>query len=342
MRKGIIIGKFWPFHKGHELLIRTAMRNMDKVYIIVSQSEENFEYIHKSANAIKAYCNVLLTHNLTIQNITIIEHFDESPEPISVDENGTVLDDEFQEYWCKVFSQYKPTHIISSDMYGKVLAERMGIEWFPVDPKREFIPISGTEIRENLIGNFEFISNYAKRYFRKTIALVGSESCGKSTMAKDLSAILGAYTVPEYGRTLSENKSELNEQDFLDIMNTQAEFISHARDINVTSPFVITDTEAYITYLYSKIYLDSPMEEILEFAKYQHVDLFVVLAPTVPWKDDGTRIVGETEQRTKFHNDLIQLLSDNNENYVIIDDIRFNDRLVSVINHIEEMCLQVT
>ena len=39
MRKGLVFGKFMPLHRGHELLINTAMSQADKVTIAVYDSK---------------------------------------------------------------------------------------------------------------------------------------------------------------------------------------------------------------------------------------------------------------------------------------------------------------
>ena len=35
LKRGFTIGKFAPFHKGHEYVIKTALKDMDEFYVIV-------------------------------------------------------------------------------------------------------------------------------------------------------------------------------------------------------------------------------------------------------------------------------------------------------------------
>ena len=37
---GFTIGKFAPFHKGHEYLIETALKDMDEFYVVVYDTPE--------------------------------------------------------------------------------------------------------------------------------------------------------------------------------------------------------------------------------------------------------------------------------------------------------------
>ena len=36
---GFTIGKFAPLHKGHQLLIETALKEMDEVYVVVYDTD---------------------------------------------------------------------------------------------------------------------------------------------------------------------------------------------------------------------------------------------------------------------------------------------------------------
>ena len=35
IKRGFTIGKFAPFHKGHQYLIETALKEMDEFYVVV-------------------------------------------------------------------------------------------------------------------------------------------------------------------------------------------------------------------------------------------------------------------------------------------------------------------
>ncbi|KKT88976.1 MAG: hypothetical protein UW88_C0006G0001, partial [Candidatus Collierbacteria bacterium GW2011_GWD2_45_10] len=38
-RTSLVIGKFYPFHKGHQFLIKTALKNSASVTVIVCQTD---------------------------------------------------------------------------------------------------------------------------------------------------------------------------------------------------------------------------------------------------------------------------------------------------------------
>lgn len=320
---GIAVMKAMPLHKGHELLIELGATVMDELHIVVSGKETDQIDLEVRYNWVHEF-----VYDRRLNNVNVHLHTDCSPDPIEIDEHGTVLDEEFQQYWADQFVQIdrNVTHLVTSDMYGKVLAERMGLEWFAIDPLRENVEISATKIRNDPVKHFNFISDAAKPYYAKTVAIVGPESVGKSTMTKYLAKLFNGSAVNEFGRTLSVAKAhDLDTVDFIDIADGQAKLIEIATR-NATSPFVFTDTEAYTTYLFSDIYLNYLDDRILNVARDQDIDLYIVLAPTVDWVDDGERVVSKQEGRQKFFDDLIEHLKADGKNYVVIDDPNFDKR----------------
>ena len=50
---GFTIGKFAPLHKGHQYLIETALKEMDKFYIVIYETDVINIHIQTRANWIK-------------------------------------------------------------------------------------------------------------------------------------------------------------------------------------------------------------------------------------------------------------------------------------------------
>jgi len=333
LKVGLSIGKFMPLHKGHELMLDFGVAMLDKMNIVVSGNEND-------GIPLTVRYDWVRTKYKDNPNVKVHYHMDESPEPVNVDENGTVLDPEFQEYWKNEFARMVPhaTHFVSSDMYGKTMADLLGIKWLPVDPKREMVNISATLIRNDPVTHFGMISDVAKPYFTRKIAIVGPESSGKSTMIEQLADHFGSETVNEYGRTLSEvNGNDMSKDDFLDIMNGQQALIDIAVK-KATSPFVFIDTEAYTTYLFSKIYLGEYMDEILEFSHNQEIDHYIVLSPNVDWVDDGTRVLGDQQKREQFFEEIINILQKQDKSFDVVEDMDYRERFwvsVDAVNYVK-------
>jgi HTH-type transcriptional repressor of NAD biosynthesis genes len=256
-----------------------------------------------------------------LKNVRVFYHIDNSPAPVNIDADGTVIDADYQRYWTNELLQIAPdaTHIVSSDKYGQAIANLANLEWLPVDPDREMVEISATKIRKNPTKYFNYISDLAKPYYVKTVAIVGPESTGKSTLVKSLGKFLKGSVVHEYGRTISEAKqNNIGFSDFMDIARGQQALIDIAVR-QATTPLVITDTEAFTTYLFSKVYLGELEKGILDATMDQKIDLYIVLSPNVNWVDDGTRVLGKQAERKKFFDDIVILLEHKGANYVVVD-----------------------
>lgn len=329
LKVGLTIMKAMPLHKGHELLIEFGAAMLDELWVFVSGKDTDTIPVSTRHHWVSKYVMQKGLHN-----VKVFQHTDLSPTPIKVDEHGTVLDIDFQEYWVCEFQKLVPhaTHFVSSDMYGKTMAELLDIKWLPVDPKREMVKISATEIRKDPIAHFGMISDAAKSHYVRKIAIIGPESSGKSTMIKSLTDDYRSEMVSEYGRTISEVKdNNLTKEDFLNIMNGQQAFIDIAVK-KATTPFVFIDTEAYTTYLFSKIYLGEYMDEILEFGHNQDIDHYIVLSPNVDWINDGTRVLGDQQKREQFFEELIEILQKQKKSFDVVESSDYRDRFWNCVD----------
>ena len=322
-RIGLTILKAMPLHKGHELLIKMGYDLTDDFHIIVSGNETDEVPLTTRVDWVREFCA-----KENFESVTVHYHQDQSPTPVNVDDNGTVLDEDFQKYWVKEFVRLVPdvTHIVSSDYYGQVLAERMRLGWLPVDPDREVVPISATKIREDIISNFHYISQSAKGHYVKKVAIIGAESTGKSILTKHMARVTNSTYAPEYGRTLSVTKNNvLTEEDFFDIIFGQCTLIDHA--VSTTkSPFVFVDSEAYTTFLYHTEFLGEVHPYMNLYGINQHFDLYVLMMPDVEWVDDGSRTMSDQAKREQFTADLKDFLDKYNKPYIMISGKYFSER----------------
>lgn len=142
---GFTIGKFAPFHKGHEYLIETALKEMDKVIVVVYDTDIIDIDTEKRANWIKEkYPNVEIkfAHN--------------PPSQYGLDKESVNIQ---MKYLSNIMADEKPTHFYSSEKYGKSVSEYMNIVDRRVDNERKVVPISATEIRNNIDEKKNWIEN---------------------------------------------------------------------------------------------------------------------------------------------------------------------------------------
>mgnify|MGYP001622943538 FL=1 len=136
MKIGFTIGKFAPFHKGHEELIKVALREMDKVYVLINDTSVTNMPLEERAKCIKELypdVNIILGKN--------------PPDRYGMDEESIKVQ---TDYLKSIFQKIPVTHFYSSEEYGKFVARDLNV----VDRRIEKeIPISATIIRKDINKN---------------------------------------------------------------------------------------------------------------------------------------------------------------------------------------------
>jgi NadR type nicotinamide-nucleotide adenylyltransferase len=338
---GLTLGKFLPLHKGHELLLRTAAINCSKLLVLIGTTPDDpFSFEQR-----KAWVREALANNHTCDVLVYPQpELDKNAEK---DEDGTITDEAYWQAWLastreiigdipKPFRFGNITHVFTSDLYGDRIAKEFGAKWVPVDPDREMKAISGTKIRTDFYNMFKTLPEYTKHSLVKTVAIVGPESCGKSTMISKLAAKYD--TLPEYGRILSVNrKNILDREDFRIIQRTQQFLIDQTKE-NANYPIIVSDTEGLITAMYADIWFpNEDNSEFYEFAKNQKIDKYIVLAPTVPWYQDGFRVMHGDSERYQFFYKIRDKLTEWGKDFELIMSSQYHIRQAEVEHIIEEM-----
>lgn len=154
--KGVVIGKFYPPHLGHNYLIDTALKNCDDVDVLVVDNPAYKLPSDKRAEWLRA------RHpDAHVQIIPDINDDDNSPA------------------WAlhtMRFLGYRPDVVYSSEAYGKPWAAAMGCKYVNVDIARHTVPISGTVVRKDFIKSWQFLSDETKAGLALRIVVVGAES----------------------------------------------------------------------------------------------------------------------------------------------------------------------
>jgi NadR type nicotinamide-nucleotide adenylyltransferase len=129
----------------------------------------------------------------------------------------------------------------------------------------------------------------------RVIVLHGIESTGKSTLAAELARALDTDWVPEYGREYClEHGTDCTPEDLRTIARVQQEMIDAAA--TGSRLVLIADTDWLMTRAWHQVMIGTEMAG----PDYPQADLYLHLAPDVPWIDDGLRLHGAAEQRHDF------------------------------------------
>lgn len=155
---GLTIGKFAPFHKGHEYLIETALKRVDKLYILIYETDVIDTDIKIRRKWIEEIFKNLNIEVLEAKNPPMKYGMDE--ETIKEQTN----------YILNILEKnniLRITHFFSSEEYGKYVAETLNAENIIVDKQRVKLPINATNIRENIEKYKKYLSEIVYKDLKK-------------------------------------------------------------------------------------------------------------------------------------------------------------------------------
>lgn len=187
--------------------------------------------------------------------------------------------------------------VFASEAYGARLAEELGATWFPVDPSRHMVPVSGTALRADPMRYWDYLIPPARPYFLKRVCVFGPESTGKSTLAADLAAHYGTVHVAEWARTWLDprgGRCEPSDVPIIGLGQRAAEdaLARQARRV------LFCDTDALTTTIWSDWLTGDCPPELRREARERRYDLTLLLDVDVPWVDDTQRFL--PDQREAF------------------------------------------
>ncbi|MFE2874989.1 AAA family ATPase [Streptomyces roseus] len=293
---GLVLGKFYPPHAGHHHLVRTAQEQCERLTVLVcAASVESVPLADRVAWMREAH-----------PGARVVGAVDDIPVDLH--------DPAVWEAHMAVFRGAVPQRVdavFTSEAYGAELARRFGAEEVCVDPERARFPVSGTAVRADPAGNWEFLGPGVRAALTRRIVVLGAESTGTTTLSRALAAHYRARGgvwaatgwVAEYGRTYSEEKlAAARAADpaatWEDVTFTPAEFpviarrqdAEEERAARAGSPVLICDTDSFATGVWHERYTGGRSKEVEKIAALTRRDLYLLTDHAdVPFEDDGLR-----------------------------------------------------
>ncbi len=303
--KGLVLGKFMPPHLGHVYLVDFARAYADELTVVVGSL---------AREPIAGSLRFRWMREILPPSVNVVHLTDENPQEPHEHER-------FWDIWRESLLRVapKPDLVFASESYGARLAKELGAELVPVDAARAIVPVSGTAIREDPMGNWKFLPRCVRPYFVRRVCVVGPESTGKSTLAAALAKRFGTVCVPEYARTLLEPRARKDEvapvrrEDMVRIARGQ--IASEEALARNAERVIVADTDALTTLLWSDLLFGGHDSEIEALADAQSHHLYVLTAPDVPYVADAVRYA--PEKRTAFFDTLRAELDRRGRRYVI-------------------------
>lgn len=296
-KHGLVVGKFAPLHRGHELLIRRAALACDELFVI-SYSLPEFPGCEPGrreqwlAELFPDVRRLIVTDALLRARLPGVE----MPRNDDPDER---VHRRFVGLLCREILGTTVDAVFTSETYGEPFAEeltRFFRERYPgapavrhllVDLRRQVEPVSGTAVRADVHGQRRFLSPAVYASFVERICFLGGESSGKSTLTAALARHFRTGHVEEYGRELWDTRGgNLVFDDLLDIAQRQIEREKEA--LRHAHRFLFCDTSPLTTLFYSREMFGRAAPE-LEHLATRRYRLAVLCEPDFPFAQDGTR-----------------------------------------------------
>lgn len=301
-KKGLIVGKFYPPHRGHKYLIDTAQAQCDELTVMICW---------KSSEFISGYLRAQWLQRIHPSvRVLVIE--------------DTKLADDDSQGWAKFtigVLGYTPDAVFTSENYGDPYAKYLGCVHVLVDRERVHVPISATMVRSDPQTYAQFLEPCVRAYFARRVAVVGAESTGTTTLSRSLAEHYGTTWVPEYGRFYSEGKAGAKgesaawrTQEFVHIARMQSQMEDALSE--ASNGLVICDTDAFATGIWHERYMDARSSEVEAVAASRHYDLYIVTGDEIPFVQDGLRD-GE-HVRHWMHSRFEERLKQEGKNYVVV------------------------
>ncbi len=302
---GLTLGKFAPFHKGHQLLIETAVNEVDELIVLIYDDP----VINIALAARAAWIREIYPKIVVIEGVNSPNDTGYTPEIMKIQED----------YVLSVLGNRTISHFYSSEPYGVHMSIALNAINRQVDVSRNIIPISATKIRKNSFENKEFIHPIVYKDLITKVVLLGAPSTGKTTLAEKLAFHFDTQWMPEYGREYWE-KHQINKRLTLEDLLKIAETHIEREDALVlqSNRILFSDTNAITTYLFSLDYHGTALaalENLAKAAENRH-DIIFVCDTDIPYDDTWDRS-GDVK-RKEFQQKIIEDLNNRNLKYYML------------------------
>ncbi len=276
MTLGLVIGKFYPPHKGHKFLIDTARTQCDRLIVILCH--------HASQTIPGEVRKVWLEEIHPDCDIHLVP--DELPNESAP--------------WAAFTLAYlgrAPDMVFTSEIYGDTYAALMGTRHHLVDLARNTVPISASRIWTDPLLHLDWMEPCVRAWFVRRVVILGAESTGKTTLADNLARSFQTQWVPEYGREQWEGKVRAHKVGDPPLSWSADDFIAIAIEqqrrenlaARIANKLLICDTNAFATGTWYERYFNSRHPQVDAIGANDRAHLYLLPASDVPFVQDGFR-----------------------------------------------------
>ena len=292
MRRGLTLGKFAPFHRGHQMLVETALAEVDELVVMVYATDVTEVPLQVRAGWIRAL----------YPTVRIIEAWD-GPDGYG---DTPEIRGEQETYILKKLGGLRVTHFYSSEFYGDHVSRALDAVDRRIDEARSAVPISGTALRADYFSGREYIASQVYADLITKVCFMGAPSTGKTTLARVMAEQHKTVWMPEYGA-----EYWLEHQVDRRITLEQFEAIApehNRREDTLTLEsrnYLFCDTNPITTYVFAKDYhgCAGPVLTRLAREAERRYDLFFLCDTDIPYAETWDR--SGDQKRKWFQNQIV-------------------------------------
>jgi HTH-type transcriptional repressor of NAD biosynthesis genes len=287
---GLVIGKFYPPHAGHHLLIETAAAACQRLSVVVMAATcESIPLTDRVQWLQRAHPSVATGTECVISVVGVTDDLAVDYDSAPAWEGHVALMRAAIERSVSMSGADASAAVVdlvaTSEPYGAELADRLGATHLLVDLTRSTQSVSGTAVRADVAGQWQYLRGPVRAGLARRVVVVGAESTGTTTVSRRLAEALrsrgGCWEstgwVPEFGREFTLRKlaaaSALaaasgspaptmddltwTSEDFTAIAARQQQLEDAAAAVG--SPVLVCDTDAFATSIWHQRYIGTPM-----------------------------------------------------------------------------------
>jgi NadR type nicotinamide-nucleotide adenylyltransferase len=274
MQTGLTLGKFAPLHRGHQMMIETALAENDHLIVILYDAPETGLPLPLRASWFRRL----------YPSVEIIEAWG-GPSAVGDQPEITRLHDE---YIRSVLGDRRIDRFYSSEFYGEHVSRGLRCADRRVDPERRRVPVSGTQIRSDPFAYRRFLDPIVYRELLFKVLFVGAPSTGKTTIAERLAERYGTVWMPEYGREYW-TAHQVNRRLTLEQLVEIAEGHRQREDALAleANRYFFVDTDATTTRMFSLYYHGTAHPRLVELANQSRdrYDIIFLCEDDIPYED---------------------------------------------------------
>lgn len=336
---GIMIGHFEPLHLGHVRSILHASGQVKDLYLLVTphpHPNPNFsiDLKDKARWLTMAFADLPFVHVELLPDITLPSYHDNHGD-ISVDKVNALLGNVLARFDALKTATQPPVLFIDETHPLATLHLTLPIVTTP--RQTDF---DSDKIHANPALYWQAIHPQARADYTKTVAIVGGESSGKTTLLHKLVNYYGASYALEMGRLFVETDlggTELGMQyDDYPLMATDHEQAIRDAKHLAPAPLTLVDTDFVTTQAFCEEYEGRTHPFLGACIDEFRLDYTIMLANNTPWVADGMRSLGSEDARARFENRLKQIYARHGITPLFIDSPDYHARFLQAVALIDK------